>query len=140
VIEMKVDKVGIDPENGMAVVMLKDEAGKRFLPIWIGALEANAIALAMEGVVPPRPLTHDLLKNMLERFQARVTMVLINDLRDDTFYAQITLDSRGETMEIDGRPSDAIALAIRFQAPIFAAEKVIETAAISEEQEPPTVH
>ncbi len=141
-IELRVDRVGVDPENGLAVVMLKDLEGKRILPIWIGALEASSIALAIEGVSPPRPMTHDLVKNLLEQFKARVAHVLINDLKDDTFFAQICLDVNNQTIELDARPSDGIALALRFLAPIFVSSKVMEAASISssEDPTPPTVH
>lgn len=135
-IEVVVDKVGIDPENGMAVVMLKDTQHERFLPIWIGALEANAIALAVEGIRPPRPLTHDLLMDLLGKCRATINHVTISDLKEDTFFAEISLQTPAGTMDVDARPSDAIALAIRCFAPIFAADKVMDTAAVKPDNEP----
>jgi len=123
---LRVDKIGLDPEHGQAVILLRDDEGERYLPISIGPFEANSIALAVEGVKTPRPLTHDLLR------------ILIDDLReaDDgtgTFYAQITLDVEGHEVEVDSRPSDAIALAVRTGAPIYALEKVLTAAAIADD-------
>ncbi len=139
------DKIGLDPEHGQAILLLKDEEGRRYLPISVGPFEANAIALAVEGVDPPRPLTHDLLKNVLETFKAKVTRILIDDLKEGTdgtgtFYAQITLEAEGREMEIDSRPSDAIALAVRTGAPIYALERVLVAAAVSEDTGGPPPH
>jgi len=135
---LRVDKIGLDPEHGQAVILLRDDDGGRYLPISIGPFEANSIALAVEGVQPPRPLTHDLLKNVLETFKATVTRILIDDLKEagdgtGTFYAQITLDVEGREVEVDSRPSDAIALAVRTGAPIYALEKVLTAAAIADD-------
>jgi len=135
---LRVDKIGLDPEHGQAVILLRDDEGERYLPISIGPFEANSIALAVEGVKTPRPLTHDLLKSILETLKATVTRILIDDLReaDDgtgTFYAQITLDVEGHEVEVDSRPSDAIALAVRTGAPIYALEKVLTAAAIADD-------
>lgn len=146
-ISLRVDKVGLDPEHGQAIVLLKDDEGHRYLPISIGPFEANAIALAIEDVKPPRPLTHDLLKSVLDNLDAKVTRILIDDLREvgdgtGTFYAQITIEAAGgRQVEIDSRPSDAIALAVRAGAPIFALEKVLDAAAIPDDTpEGPQVH
>ena len=124
---------------------MKDEEGRRYLPISVGPFEANAIALAVEGVSTPRPLTHDLLKNVLEAFQAKVTRILIDDLKEGTdgtgtFYAQITVETGGREVELDARPSDAIALAVRTGAPIYALERVLVAAAVSEETSGPPPH
>ena len=109
-------------------MILKDTDEKKVLPIWVGIFEANAIALEMEQVSTPRPMTHDLLKNIIEGFQAQVARIVVNDLKDNTFYAVITINLNGNEVLIDARPSDAIALALRVNAPIFVAEKVIEEA------------
>lgn len=142
---LRVDKIGLDPEQGQAVLLLKDDDGRRYLPISVGPFEANAIALAVEGVNPPRPLTHDLLKNLVEAFQAKVARILIDDLKEGedgegTFYAQITLKTGGGELEIDSRPSDAIALAVRTGAPIYALERVLVAAAVSEDAGGPPPH
>ncbi|MBI2873730.1 MAG: bifunctional nuclease family protein [Firmicutes bacterium] len=129
-VEMKVVSIGLDPRTSQPVLILRDGTRNRLLPIWIGALEANAIALEMEGIKPPRPMTHDLLRNLLDLIGARVQGVLISDIKEETFYAMITLATSRDTLEIDSRPSDAIALALRTKAPIYAAEKVLETSAI----------
>ncbi|HCW51900.1 MAG TPA: hypothetical protein DGR79_07565 [Clostridiales bacterium] len=144
-VPLRVDKIGLDPEHGQAVILLKDDEGRRYLPISVGPFEANAIALAIQGVETPRPMTHDLLKNVLETFKAKVTHVLIDDLRETedgtgTFYAQIALDVEGNEVEIDSRPSDAIALAVRTGAPIYALEKVLTAAAVPEDADGPPVH
>jgi len=144
-ITLRVDKIGLDPQHGQAIVLLKDDEGRRYLPIGIGPFEANAIALAVEGVQPPRPLTHDLLKSILESLGVSVTKVLIDDLKEaedgtGTFYAQITLQAADREIEVDSRPSDAIALAVRTGAPIFALEKVLDVAAVPEDTDGPHVH
>lgn len=117
------------------VVILKEMEAERYLPIWIGPFEAEAITLKLQGVEVPRPLTHDLLKSLITKMGAKVSHVLVNDLRNDTFYAQIVMDSNGQRIEIDSRPSDAIALAVRVNAPIFVAEEVMEKASIVPEEE-----
>lgn len=138
-LQMRVDKVAMEVEGEQGVVILKDLEGRRLLPIWIGILEATAIALEVEGIKPARPLTHDLLKNVLETLGVEVSMVLIHDLKDNTFYGQVILRAGDTTIEMDSRPSDAIALALRTHAPIFVSERVIEQAGISSEQDP-TIH
>ena len=114
--------------TGQHVVILKEKQADRYLPIWIGVFEANAIALKIEGVEPPRPMTHDLLRNMISELDGRVTRVVINDLRDSTFFAQIRVITGERTLELDARPSDAIALALRVEAPIYVAQSVLEQA------------
>lgn len=115
--------------GGAYAILLKEIDGSRRLPIIIGAFEAQAIALEMEGIKPPRPLTHDLLKQLVDNLGASVTEVIVNELKDNTFYAKIVLEVSGLTNEIDARPSDAIALAVRTYAPIYVSEAVMETAA-----------
>jgi len=123
--------------GGAYAILLKEINGSRRLPIIIGAFEAQAIALEIEGIKPPRPLTHDLLKHIIDNLGATITEVVIDELRENTFYAKIILEVSALTNEIDARPSDAIALSVRAQAPIFVAESVMETAAFvpSEETE-----
>lgn len=123
--------------GGAYAILLKEINGNRRLPIIIGAFEAQAIALEIEGIKPPRPLTHDLLKQVIDNLGATVMEVVIDELRENTFYAKIVLEVSAMTNEIDGRPSDAIALAVRAQSPIFVAESVMESAAFvpSEENE-----
>ena len=131
-IEMTIKGLMVDPITNMPIIMLRDKDGQRVLPIWVGVFEANAIALQIENVTTPRPMTHDLLRNMIAELDARVTRVVINDLRDSTFFAQIrvTINRGGtdRTLELDARPSDAIALALRTEAPIFVAQKVLDEA------------
>jgi bifunctional DNase/RNase len=123
--------------GGAYAILLKEMEGSRRLPIIIGAFEAQAIALEMEGIKPPRPLTHDLLKQLVENLGASVIEIVVNELKENTFYAKIVLEISGLTNEIDARPSDAIALAVRTYAPIFVNESVMEAAAFvpSEENE-----
>ncbi len=123
--QMKVDKLGIDLLTHDPVVILKDLEGKRFLPILIGPFEATAIALALEGTAVPRPLSHDLMRMMLEALQASLEQIVIHDIKDSTFFAKLIVRSNGETQEIDARPSDGIALALRMQAPIFVSDKIV---------------
>jgi len=127
-IEMKIKGLMIDPVSQMPIVILKDPNGDAVLPIWVGLFEANAIALQMEKVATPRPMTHDLLKNVLGQLEARITKVVITDLKENTFYAVIHLTHRGDDVTIDSRPSDAIAVALRMDAPIFVDEDVINRA------------
>ena len=127
-IEMTIKGLMIDPITNMPIVILKDKAGDRVLPIWVGVFEANAIALQIENISTPRPMTHDLIKNILTEIEAEVQRIVVSDLRDNTFYAMIYLDRDGETIAIDARPSDAIALALRTRAPIFVEDSVVETA------------
>ncbi len=127
-LEMKVKGLTLDPLTNMPIVILKDLEEKKVLPIWVGIFEANAIALEMEQVSTPRPMTHDLIKNIIEGFKAQVSRVVVNELKDNTFYAVITINLNTTEVLIDSRPSDAIAVALRVNAPIFVAEKVIEEA------------
>jgi uncharacterized protein len=125
VIKMEVKTVTAD-QGGNFLVLLMDDEEKKVLPISIGPLEAQAIALVLQGEIPPRPLTHDLLKVVCENLGATMEKIVITDIRDSTFYAEIYLQQNGETLVIDSRPSDAIAVALRFDAPIFMVPKLIE--------------
>jgi hypothetical protein len=125
---MKVKGLTLDPLTNMPIVILKDLEGQRALPIWVGIFEANAIALEMEKVPTPRPMTHDLIKNILEGLKAQVNRIVVNDLKDNTFYAIISLTFNNSEVFIDSRPSDAIALALRVNAPIYVSQKVLEEA------------
>ncbi|MEE9258087.1 MAG: bifunctional nuclease family protein [Nitrospinaceae bacterium] len=127
-IEMKVEGLTLDPLTNMPIIILKDLTGAKALPIWVGYFEANAIALEIEKISTPRPMTHDLIKNMILGMKAEVRHVLVNQLKDNTFYAVIALAHGNNTMTIDSRPSDAIALALRTKSPIFVEEQVIEDA------------
>jgi hypothetical protein len=127
-VPMSIKGLMLDPVSNSPIVVLKDDAEKFFLPIWVGIFEANAIALQLENVSTPRPMTHDLLRNMISELDARVTRVVINDLRDSTFFAQIRVITGERTLELDARPSDAIALALRADAPIYVAQSVLEQA------------
>ena len=122
--------------GGAYAILLKEVNGNRRLPIIIGAFEAQAIALEIEGIKPPRPLTHDLLKNLIDNLGATVLEVVIDELKDNTFYAKIIIDVATLTNEIDSRPSDAIALAVRTEVPIYVAESVLQTAAFTPSEEP----
>jgi bifunctional DNase/RNase len=117
----------MDPVTNMPIVILKDVGGQSVLPIWVGIYEANAIALEIEKVTTPRPMTHDLLKNLLLGLETHVQKVVVSELRDDTFYALIWLEKNGEMMSIDSRPSDALALALRVDCPIFVEDEVLKT-------------
>jgi len=123
--QMKVDKLGIDLLTHDPVVILKDLEGKRYLPILIGPFEATAIALALEGTQVPRPLSHDLMRTMLESLHASLEQIVIHDIKDSTFFAKLIVRSNGDTQEIDARPSDCIALALRMQAPIYVSDKIV---------------
>lgn len=127
-VPMSIKGLMLDPVSNSPIVVLKDEEEKFFLPIWVGIFEANAIALQLENITTPRPMTHDLLRNMIAELDARVIRVVINDLRDSTFFAQIRLTAGSRTFEVDARPSDAIALALRTEAPIFVAQSVLDQA------------
>ena len=129
-LEMKVKGLTVDPVTKLPIVILKDLKDEKALPIWIGPQEANAIVLEMEHIVPPRPMTHDLIKNILDGIHARVDRVVINDLKESTFYATIFLNLNGIEIPIDSRPSDAIAVALRVKAPIYVTTKVMEAAKI----------
>jgi bifunctional DNase/RNase len=127
-IEMTIKGLMVDPVTNMPIIILRDEAGQRVLPIWVGIFEANAIALQIENIATPRPMTHDLLRNVIRDLRAQVDKVVVCDLKDNTFYALIYLDVAGESVSIDARPSDAIALALRTRAPIYVEEAVIDNA------------
>jgi bifunctional DNase/RNase len=127
-VPMVIKGLMLDPVSNSPIVVLKDEEEKFFLPIWVGIFEANAIALQLENVSTPRPMTHDLLKNIIGELEGRVMRIVINDLRDSTFFAQIRVLTGGKTLEVDARPSDAIALALRTEAPIFVAQAVLDQA------------
>ena len=128
---LKVERIGVDVNSHQAVVLLHEVEGERILPIWIGPLEANGIAVSLEGVKPARPLTHDLALNILEVAGGKVESVLVDDVHDGTFYAQITFSIGGGNREVDSRPSDAIALALRAGAPVYATDKVMASAAVA---------
>jgi len=127
--------VSFDLVGKQPIVLLKTADGNKFLPIWIGHPEAAAILMKLQSQAPPRPMTHDLLSDMLEQLEAQIVRITVTELRENTFYAQITVQQDGREIEVDSRPSDAIALAIRAEAPIFAAERVIEESAIEFEGE-----
>jgi uncharacterized protein len=127
-IEMTIKGLMVDPITNMPIIILKDDDGQRVLPIWVGIFEANAIALQMENISTPRPMTHDLLRNVIEDLSGTVTKIVVSDLRDNTFYALIYVETPSDTVAIDARPSDAIALALRAQAPIYVEETVIDNA------------
>ncbi len=125
-LEMKIRGLTLDPLTNIPIVILKDLEEERALPIWVGIFEANAIGLEMESVPTPRPMTHDLIKNILEGIDANVSRIVVSDLKDNTFYAEIFLFLNGNEVSVDSRPSDAIALALRADAPIFVAKKVLD--------------
>ncbi len=133
--EMVIYGVSFDMVGKQPIVLLKTADGNKFLPIWIGHPEAAAILMKLQGASTPRPMTHDLFTDMLAQLDARVVRIAVTELRDNTFYALVTLAVNGSEIEIDSRPSDAIALAVRSDAPIFAAESVIEESAIEFEGE-----
>ncbi|MBM63769.1 MAG: hypothetical protein CL484_12555 [Acidobacteria bacterium] len=127
-VEMSIRGLMVDPLTNMPIVMLHDPNGERVLPIWVGIFEANSIALQIENVPSPRPMTHDLLRNVIQDLRGEVTKVVVSDVKESTFYATIHLRVADKPVVIDARPSDAIALALRAKAPIFAEETVIEKA------------
>ena len=127
-VEMKVEGLTLDPLTNMPIIILKDLLSDKALPIWVGYFEANAIALEIEKINTPRPMTHDLLRSMITSLHAKVKHVLINDLKENTFFAVISVIQNGSDMTIDSRPSDAIALALRTKSPILVEDKVIEAA------------
>jgi bifunctional DNase/RNase len=133
--QMQIYGVSFDMVGKQPIVLLKTVDGNRFLPIWIGHPEAAAILMKLQGAQTPRPMTHDLLNDLLEQLEAKCERVSVTELRDNTFYASITISVNGSEIEIDSRPSDAIALAVRCQAPIFAAEDVIDESSIEFEHE-----
>jgi uncharacterized protein len=127
-VRMLIKGLMMDPVTNMPIVVLRDESGERTLPIWIGMFEAHAVALQLENSTPARPMTHDLLKHLVEALGAEVTAVHITDVREGTFYALITLQQQGDAIVVDARPSDALALALRTRAPVFVAEHVLADA------------
>ena len=128
--KMTLAGVRVELPTNQPIVLLKEDEGERYLPIWIGAAEAAAIAFAIQGVVTPRPMTHDLMKNLLEEVGAQIQRIEITELREGTYYANINMKMNGNAYEISARPSDAIALAVRMEAPIFADEEVLTDASI----------
>jgi bifunctional DNase/RNase len=129
-IELSLVGVRVELPSNQPIVLLKETDGDRYLPIWIGAVEATAIAFALQGVETPRPMTHDLLRDIMQETDIQVERILINDLVDSTFFAIIRMALDGKTAEVSSRPSDAIALAVRIDAPIYASEEVLEQAGI----------
>jgi bifunctional DNase/RNase len=130
-VEMKIRGLMMDPVTNMPIIILKDVGGTAVLPIWVGIYEANAIALEIEKVATPRPMTHDLIKNLLLGLETRIHKVVVTELRDDTFYALIWLEKDGQVISIDSRPSDALALALRADCPIYVEEDVLKSSKIS---------
>ena len=134
-VEMKVKGLMIDPVSNMPIIILKNPDGSTVLPIWVGIFEANAIAMQLEDVVSPRPMTHDLLKNVIEGLRANVAQVVITDLKDNTFFANIHLNQDGKEYTVDARPSDAMALALRTSAPIYVSREVLDKSESGEDGE-----
>jgi hypothetical protein len=130
-VEMKIRTLMMDPSTNTPIVVLKDTQGPAILPIWVGIYEANAIMLEIEKVQTPRPMTHDLLKNVLLGLNVRVQRVVVNELREDTFFALIWVERDGQMMSIDSRPSDALALALRVDCPIFVEDEVLKNSKVS---------
>src|SRR5215471_2655567 len=130
-VEMTIRGLMVDPVSNMPIVILKDVGGETVLPIWVGVYEANAIALEMEKVTTPRPMTHDLIKNVLMGLETQVHKVVVTELKEDTFYAVIWLERGGEVISIDSRPSDALALALRVDCPIFVDDIVLKTSKLA---------
>lgn len=134
-IEVIVDSIRVSLISQHRVVVLKEVNSNRHLPIWIGPFEADAITIGLQGMDIPRPLTHDLLKRIVDELGGEISHILVSDLRDDTFYARIVMDINGRHSEIDSRPSDAIALAVRAQVPIYVVEEVMERAGVEPSEE-----
>ncbi len=134
-IEMTIDSIRVSLMNYQRVVLLKEKMTERYLPIWIGPAEADAIAVKLQDVTVPRPLTHDLLQSVIDNLGATVNSIVVNDLKNDTFYAKIILNVDGGLMEVDSRPSDALALAVRVEVPIYVEETVLDKAGILLDQE-----
>lgn len=127
-IEMSIRGLMVDPVTNVPIVILRDAENQRVLPIWVGPVEANAIALQIENILPPRPMTHDLLRQVLEELGATLVRIVIEDLKDNTFYAYLELRRQGEVTRLDARPSDALALALRTKSPIFVHPRVLDLA------------
>ncbi len=134
-LEMQIDSIRVSLMNYQRVVILKEKTSDRYLPIWIGPAEADAIAVKLQDISVPRPLTHDLLRSVIQTLGAAIAHIIVSDLHNDTFFAKVVLQLDGKTMEIDSRPSDAIALAVRAKVPIFAEEAVLEKAGIMLDKE-----
>jgi bifunctional DNase/RNase len=130
-VEMKIRGLMMDPVTNMPIVILKDVNGSTVLPIWVGVYEANAIALEIEKVATPRPMTHDLIKTLLLGLDTNVRKVVVNELKDDTFYAVIWLDRDGDMISVDSRPSDALAIALRLDCPIYVEESVLKSSKVA---------
>jgi len=130
-VEMRIRGLMMDPNTNMPIVVLKDVTSDAVLPIWVGIFEANAIALEIEKLATPRPMTHDLTRNLIHSMNGRLERVVITELKDDTFFAVLWLTQDGEAVTIDARPSDAIALALRADCPIFVAEPVLAVARLN---------
>lgn len=131
-VQMTIKGLMIDPVSNMPIIILKNDDGDAVLPIWVGIFEANAIAMQLENIVSPRPMTHDLLRNVIDELRATIRRVVITDLRENTFFARILLDRNGESYSIDSRPSDAMALALRAKAPIFVDQEVLDKSSAGE--------
>ncbi len=134
-IEMTIDSIRVSLINYQRVVILKEKHSERYLPIWIGPAEADAIAVKLQGVAVPRPLTHDLMGNVIEELGGAITSIVVTDLQNDTFYAKLMVSVGNETREIDSRPSDALALAVRSEIPIYAEDAVMDKAGIMLDKE-----
>jgi bifunctional DNase/RNase len=130
-VEMRIRGLMMDPNTNMPIVILKDVASDTVLPIWVGIYEANAIAIEIEKLAAPRPMTHDLARNLIQYLNGRLDRVVITELKDDTFYAVLWLTHSGEPVTVDARPSDAIALALRADCPIYVAEPVLAVARLN---------
>ncbi|HEY8339415.1 MAG TPA: bifunctional nuclease family protein [Egibacteraceae bacterium] len=134
-IELELVGVRVELPHNQPIVLLKERSGPRFLPIWIGAVEATSIAFALQGVVTARPMTHDLMRDLLEHLHVNVDRIVVTELREGTFYAEIQMTADGESVVVSSRPSDAIALAVRATVPIYAEESVLDDAGIEIEDE-----
>jgi bifunctional DNase/RNase len=137
-VELSLVGVRVELPSNQPIVLLKEADGDRYLPIWIGAVEATAIAFALQGIQTPRPMTHDLMRDILTETDVTVERVLISELVDQTFFATIRMSQNGKAMEVSSRPSDAVALAVRINAPIYAAEEVLDQAGIELKDEEET--
>jgi bifunctional DNase/RNase len=134
-IEVIIDSIRVSLMSQHRIVVLKDSVGDRYLPIWIGPCEADAITVELQDMPPQRPLTHDLLKSVIRELGGKVIQIVISDLRNDVYYARIVVDVGGKQLEVDSRPSDAIALAVRAKVPIFVSEAVMDKAAIEPDED-----
>ena len=139
-VEMKIRGLMMDPVTNMPIVILKDVGGNTVLPIWVGIYEANAIALEIEKVATPRPMTHDLIKSVLSGLNTGIRKVVVNELKEDTFYALIWLEREGELISVDSRPSDALALALRLDCPIFVEDTVLKSSKLAASVSEKVIH